>query len=251
MSAAFDPGPAASILIAARRNKLKIADLPTRAQPVTIEDGYAIQDAIALLNPSVCGWKASFEPDGETARVAPVAAEYVLASEADAAMPGPVRVEVEFAVKLIVDLPQNAAPFDRATVDKAIGPALVVFEILGTRFADRKMVSPHAYLADGNGNDAIVTGEEIADWRSLDLAVLDVRLHVNGHEAGQSQAGAPFSRVLDLVTALANHAALHLGGLKAGQVIITGARVGPVSIEAGSVAVGSINGQAKVALKIS
>jgi 2-keto-4-pentenoate hydratase len=249
MSADFDPGMAASVLAEARRNKRKIADLPAGAQPATIEDGYEIQDAIALLSPPVGGWKASFEPDGETARVAPVAAEYIFASEAE--MTGPVRVEVEFAVKLIADLPQNAAPFDRATVDKAIGSALVVFEILGTRFADRKMVSLHAYLADGNGNDAIVTGEEIADWRALDLAVLDVRLHVNGHEAAQSQAGAPFSQVLELVTALANHAALHLGGLKAGQVIITGARVGPVSIEAGSVAVGSINGQAKVALKIA
>jgi len=251
MSAAFNPGPAATILIEARRNKLKIADLPEQAQPATIEDGYAIQDEIAMLSPSVGGWKASFEPDGETARVAPVAAEYVLSSETAASLPGPVRVEVEFAVKLIADLPQNAAPFDCAAVDKAIGPALVVFEILGTRFADRKMVSPHAYLADGNGNDAIVTGEEIANWRALDLALLDVRLHVNGDEAGQSQAGAPFNRVLDLITALANHAALHLGGLKAGQVIITGARVGPVLIEARSVAVGSINGQANVAVKIN
>ena len=250
MSGGFDAVLAAAIVVEARRNKSKIQDLPAQAQPATIEDGYAIQDAIALLSPAVGGWKASFEPDGETARVAPVAGEYVVASH-NAAMPGAVRVEVEFAVRLIADLPQAAAPFDRAAVDRAIGPALVVFEILGTRFADRKLVSPHAYLADGNGNDAIVIGDEIADWRALDLAALEVCLHVDGHEAGRVQTGAPFSRVLELITALANHAARHLGGLKAGQVIITGARVGPVAIAAGSVAVGSINGQAKVALKVT
>jgi 2-keto-4-pentenoate hydratase len=49
---------------------------------------------------------------------------------------------------------------------------------------------------------------------------------------------------------LANHAAEHVDGLKAGQIVITGARVGPVAIEAGSVAEGSINGRASVKSRI-
>jgi 2-keto-4-pentenoate hydratase len=79
---------------------------------------------------------------------------------------------------------------------------------------------------------------------------LDVRLQIEGIERGRSSSGAPFPRVLDMLVALANHAAAHTGGLKAGQVIITGARVGPVAIEPGSRAVGSINGQAEVVLKV-
>jgi 2-keto-4-pentenoate hydratase len=249
VTAPFDAALAAKILIEARQTKSKIADLPPGARPRTIEEAYAIQDHIAAATGPVGGWKVSFERDGTT-RVAPVAAEYVFKGGAGLSVPGPLRAEVEFAVKLIADLPAAAAPFEHATVDRAIGPAFVIFEVLGTRFADQKAVSPWAFLADSNGNAAILTGGEITGWRELDLAALDVRLQIEGIERGRSSSGAPFPRVLDMLVALANHAAAHTGGLKAGQVIITGARVGPVAIEPGSRAVGSINGQAEVVLKV-
>ncbi len=249
MTAPFDAALAARILIEARRHRRKIADLPPGANPATIEEAYAIQDQIAAATGKVGGWKAGFEPDGTT-RVAPVAADDVFEGGAGLAIPGPLRAEVEFAVKLIADLPAGAAPFDRDAVDRAIGPALVIMEVLGTRFEDQKAVSPLAFLADSNGNAAIVTGAEITGWRELDLGALEVRLEIDGTERGRSSAGAPFHRVLDLLAALANHAAAHTGGLKAGQVIITGARVGPVAIEPGSRAVGRINGQAEVVLKV-
>lgn len=246
---AFDAAWAASILAEARRNGTKIAVLPGPARPRTIGQAYAIQDQTARLCAPVGGWKASFEADGKTATVAPVAQADVFAG-AGLAMPGPLQLEVEFAVKLIADLPANAAPFDAATMDRAIGPAFVVFEILGSRFADRNAISPFEFLADGNGNAAIVIGEEIADWRRLDLATLDVRLRVDDAEhSRKTSGGAPAGQVLDLLAALANHAAEHIGGLKAGQVIITGARVGPVAIAARRVATGSINGR-QVVLKL-
>jgi 2-keto-4-pentenoate hydratase len=241
---------AAEILAKARQNRTKVVNLPADLQPETIEEAYVIQDEIAQLSGLVGGWKASFEPKDGRLMAAPVVSTYVNHQSEGLAVSGPARVEVEFAVIFGADLPKNSSPYTREDVNKAIASAHVIFEVLGTRFEDRKLVSAHSYLADGNGNDAIIIGDAIPDWRSLDLTKLDVQLHVDGELAGQSSNGASFDKVLDLLTSLANHAGEHLGGLKAGQVVITGARVGPVAIEAGRVAEGSIHGNAKVKLRI-
>jgi 2-keto-4-pentenoate hydratase len=241
---------AAGILMDARQTRTKISDLSVEMQPRNIEQAYELQDAIALRSGPIGGWKASFEPDGRAARVAPVARAYVHEQAGMVDIIGPARIEVEFAVKLGVDLPKTSSYYGREDVRSAIASAHVALEVLGHRFEDRKLVSPHVYLADGNGNDAIIIGDEIANWQSLDLTALNVRCSVQGQIRGETSEGASNERMLDLLAALANHAADHLDGLKAGHVVITGARVGPIGFDAGDVIEGLINNLAAVRARI-
>jgi len=241
---------AAEILVSARRNKVTIADLPENLVPQTLDDAYAIQDNISALTGPVGGWKVSVGQNGEPPKVTPVAAVHVWNQQSDLPAFGPVRVEVEFAAVFGRDLPSKPAPYAPDEVKAAIASTHVVFEILGTRFENRELISKLSYLADGNGNDAIVIGDAIADWEALDLSRLNVTLEANGAIIATNTAGMKFDHMLGLLTFLANHAAEHQGGIKAGQIVITGARIGPLTIEPETSLMGSINAAANVRVRI-
>jgi 2-keto-4-pentenoate hydratase len=115
----------------------------------------------------------------------------------------------------------------------AIASAHLAFELLGARFEDRKKVAALTLLADGQSNGGLVVGGEIADWAKRDLARFEIALLVDGAIDGTTGAGNSFEATIEALTWLANHAAEHVGGLQAGQVILTGARIGPVTVPAG------------------
>ena len=239
---------AAEILAAARRGGAGIAELPEPLRPRTLDEAYAVQDAAAALLGPVGGWKVGAEPDGSV-RVAPVPASFVHLQSAAPAFPNGVRLEVELALRLGADLPKSAAPYTTAEVDRAIGAAHVIIEVLGSRFETPDAVSRPSFLADGNGNAAIIIGDEIPDWRSLNLSALTVTLTTAGAILARATRGAALPQVLDLLTALANHAADHGGGLQAGQIIITGARAGPTAAPAGMIQ-GHVNESFTISLRI-
>ncbi len=230
---------AAEILGPARRDGAKLAELPEALWPRTLDQAYAIQDEFAAWLGPVGGWKVGAEPDGSV-RIAPIPAACLHAQPA--AIAAPARLEVELALRIGADLPARGAPYGAAELDAAIAAAHVVIEVLGSRFAAPDAVSRLSFLADGNGNDSVVIGDEIANWRALELTRLSVALTVDGTAAAQAGPGAGREQVLALLTALANHAVQHGGGLRAGQIVITGARLGPVAVAAGRIAIGRING---------
>lgn len=242
-------GQAAEMLAAARRDGTLIAELAEPLRPRTLDEAYAMQDQVAALLGPVGGWKVGAEPDGST-RVAPVPAAYVHPHATAPAFPAGARLEVELAFRIGADLPKSATPYTAQHLDRAIAAAHVIIEVLGSRFENPDAVSRPSFLADGNGNAAIIIGDEISHWRSLDLSALTVALEANGATLAQATQGAALPQVLHLLATLANHAAKHAGGLRAGQIIITGARAGPATAPPGQ-ATGSINGDAEVQIEIS
>jgi 2-keto-4-pentenoate hydratase len=240
---------AARILAHAKTDGRKLADLPKHLQPQRLDDSYRIQAEIVRLDGAVGGWKVSMDPDGEPPKIAPIRHADVLA-QGSSVVPGPARLEGEFAVKFGAALPHRATPYSRAEVDAALASAYIVFEVLGTRFVDRTKVSKLSYLADGNGNQAVIVGDEISEWRARDLSLLPMVMQVDGQAVSRAENGASFEKILNMLTFLANHAASYVGGIRAGEIVITGARVGPTPVAAGREAMASINGHAKVTVSI-
>ena len=79
---------AADLLIAARRDEEKMDALPADLEPATLDDAYAVQDAIiARTDLSLAGWKVALTNDEAMARAdatgpaaGPLFAEHVVAN---------------------------------------------------------------------------------------------------------------------------------------------------------------------------
>jgi 2-keto-4-pentenoate hydratase len=223
---------AAHILAVARRSGTLLPDLPADLQPQTSRDAYAIQYSIASLFGAIGGWKVGLPKPTEEPRATPIPALYVMPSGGRWPAAAPTRLEVEFAVKIKTSLPKRGSPYAREDVLGAIGSAHIALELLGARFQDRKQVAGLTLLADGQSNGGLVVGAPIPDWTQVDLAKLAMTLRVEGAIEATTSAGPALDPTVDALVWLANHAAEHVGGLKEGQVILTGARIGPTTVPA-------------------
>lgn len=221
---------AAEILATARRTGTVLDDLPADLRPDTLDEAYEIQYEIANTFGPIGGWKVGLPKAGEPPRATPIPGIYVLPSGGRWPATGPTRIEVELAVKMAKALPRQPRPYESDDVLGAIASAHIAFELLGARFKDRKIVSPLTLLADGQSNGGLVAGAPIPGWTKLDLSTLEMTLSVNGTLEGSAASGPSFDRTVEALVWLANHAAEHVGGLQEGQVILTGARIGPTAV---------------------
>lgn len=220
---------AALLLVEARRGGHRLADLPEGLRPTTIEQAYAIQDAtIQQLGP-IGGWKVGPRRGGADPACAPVSAALIKGSPAQVATgeAPKAEAEVEIAVRLGRDLPPRGTLYEPGDLRAAIAAVVPAIELLSSRFVDRKAATPLSAVADSQSNAAIVLGDDVADWRGLDLAKVAMRLRLNGTEVARTEGGPGTDDVFSALAWLANHVAARTGGLKKGDVVITGARVGP------------------------
>jgi 2-keto-4-pentenoate hydratase len=132
-------------------------------------------------------------------------------------------VEAEVAVRIGRDLPPRTEDYSETEVRAAIASLHPSLEILGSRFDPRLTVPRLLTGADFQGNAAIVVGAPKADWADIDLSQLGITLTI-GDQQSSVNSGPTAGDIVSALTWLANGRARDHGGLKAGQVIITGAR---------------------------
>ena len=225
---------AAADLLRGAYSGLRPADLPPDLRPTSPSEASRIQDLV-IGRRGIAGWKvgATATPDNRTC--AALTTENRLA-DGTVVRRGDRRpdVEVEVAIQIAADLPPRSAPYDRDEVLAVLGGAHAAFEIVESRFLDRKRASVLSTLADAQSCRAFVIGSGIGDWQGLNLASLEVILFSDDVELLRSQAGASVADTIDALVWLANHAAARGVGLIAGQFVITGARIGPVEVPAAS-----------------
>lgn len=240
--------PATKYLLDARASGRRLADLPPEAQPRTREEAYAIQDAVIDALGAVGGWKVSPVPEGGEPSCAPILAADILPGGAELPrekLPD-AAIEVEIAVVLGRDLPAGART---AEIIAAIDTLRVALEVLSSRYLDRKAVPQLAGFADMQSNAAVVLGEAHRFDSLPELAGWPMSLVIDGGAPILNPGGAGTDNVLAALEWLARHAASRNRPLKAGQVIITGARVGPQSTD-GRVIVGTAQGLGEVVAKL-
>lgn len=221
---------AASLLAAARRESRRIDEFPAACRPKSNADAHAIQAAVtALLKDEVRAYKANApsagDPNSHGLR-APIYAGNTRASPArfpvvEAPQCG---VEGEVAFRFRRDLPPRAAPYSREEVADAMD-ACAAIEVVSSRFANSDAMSAQDKLADCISNGGFVFGEIVADWRSLDLARLKVRLTVNGESVLEQVGGHPINDPLGVAVAFVEMMRTE-NGVKAGQFITCGSCTG-------------------------
>ena len=113
---------AANLLLNARRTHTPIADLPVELQPTSMDEVYAVQDAIALAYGEVGGYKIGAGTADATPSFAPMPRAWIAAS--GAVLTGPTYryrvVESEVAFLVGEDLPPRATPYTRDEVIAAM-----------------------------------------------------------------------------------------------------------------------------------
>lgn len=222
---------AAALLIATRRGRQRIARLPEACRPVDVAAGYALQSKVVAGLGEVGGYKIGAGGPDETPLYAPILTHEIHPSGVSlslAAFPGAL-IEAEIAFRLRCDLPHRDAAYDLAEVAAAV-ETLPALEIFGSRYLDPGAVSEGENLADCLANAGLIVGQPFTPPRSgheasRDIASWNIDLVIDGKTGSVRAARHPVGDPLRLVVWLANHLRGRGDGLRAGQVVTTGALV--------------------------
>ena len=251
--------PAAEALAEARRQGQTLAQLPG-GLPENLADAYAIQRrAVDRFGAPRCGWKigatspeaqAILNTDGPFA--APLFEPECLSSGTSLACPdhGLLGLEPEFAFRLAEDLPPRDRPYESAEARAAVATLHPAFEVIGLRLPDRHFRNVLAVIADFGANVGLIAGAGITDWRSLDLARLEVVARIDGDPVAKGTGAKVLGHPLTALTWLANHLRAEGEGLQAGQLITTGTCAGVVQISPGEHASADFGAAGKVEMTL-
>jgi len=223
--AAFDLDHAVQALLEARRSGVQVAPpfaLPDRAAV------YAIQDGVAKATGPVSGWKVGARTPTAEPNPAPLLAGALVRAPArfDGKAMRMIGIEVEISFDIVRDIAARQAPVGRDEALAAVGDAFVGMEVVDTRLANFKQADPEWLLADNQMNHALVVGDSVPNWQSLDWANLQVRLLIDGKVEVDHKGGLGAVDPVRPLAWMIDHAVRRRGGLRKGQAITTGSWTG-------------------------
>ncbi|MES2194755.1 MAG: fumarylacetoacetate hydrolase family protein [Pseudomonadota bacterium] len=234
---------AAQTLLAAHQANLQFKTLAPPDRPASVADAYDIQQEFVTLLRGTQGDAVGYKVGLTSAAMQtfcgidhPIAgvvlARRVLHSGATVrrADYGRMGLEFEIAVRLSSDVPTTATPLTAEAIAPHIGGVCAAIEIVDDRSADYASLDVKSLVADNSWNAGIVLSEFSATW--LDLADVPGRAGKDGVAIGEGHGrdilGHPFHSVAWLATQLASRGV----GLKAGEIVMTGAVMKTVFPEA-------------------
>ena len=125
----------------------------------------------------------------------------------------------------------------------------VVLELVDTRLTGVED-DPMKKFADRLINDGLVLGPDLPDWDGTDFGPLDARLTCGDVTVIDGETSVPGGSALANVELLRTHLGAHCGGLRKGQVIITGSISGLQYYPAGTAVSGRIEGIGEVSCQL-
>lgn len=229
----------ADTLCDARLSASPLPDIADADSPQTVTDGYAAQAALherycAATGGNLSGWKVGATTTDMQAYLGVDGPAYgrILSTnmhETGAALaaagfcnPG---IECEIALRIGADAEDRT--YDRETIGDIIDTVIPAIELVENRYGDFLARGTPTLIADDFFHKACVLGAPVPDWRGIDLATVAGRTLIAGDEKGNGLGADVMGHPLEAVVWLANKLAEHGGGLKAGQIVLTGS-VAPV-----------------------
>ena len=191
----YDPTAAATLLARARRSGQLLPELPPDARPANLAEGYLLQDAfIAATGEPVGGWKIGLGTvtQMKAAKLDAPLAGRILASrfhkDGDTVrLPNTAPVTVEFEIAFV--LGRDVAPGDLVLEPlEVIAEVRPTFELVLSRFVDRRAVGWPSFAGDSVGFEALIIGEPI-DPREMSNVWESVVITVDGKEMARGLSG--------------------------------------------------------------
>jgi 2-keto-4-pentenoate hydratase len=238
---------AAELLWRTRRAESRIDALPPEIRPGTLEEGYAIQEAMLdIVGQPPIGWKIAATSAAGQKHIGvtePLAGrlfrDFVQADGARRPIArNHMRVaEAEFAFRMARDLPPRGGDYDQSEVVDAVAAMHLAIEVPDARYEAFDTIGAPSICADCAFHAWFVLGPEVPGWRGLDLAKQPVRAlkkdAVVAEGSGANALGDP--RIA--LTWIANHLNRRGLMLKAGEIVTTGTCVKPVEVAGGDTVV--------------
>jgi 2-keto-4-pentenoate hydratase len=243
---------ASKLLVGAQRSRTPAAtgDLSLG----TDEEAYRVQDNVfAELWPGArpAGWKVGGPSDKVTPTAAPIPPERLLRSPANVRFSAlnMVGVEAEVAFCLARDLPLRSRPYSDRSIAAAVGEVLVAIELCGSRLDGWRETSGLWKLADFQSNSALIVGSGTKDWSKIDFAAQECEF-VIGDRRAKAKGAHPYGNPFRLIPWIVKHAAERGHGLRAGDVITTGAWTGLEEVKAGDTVTARFPGIGEATVRI-
>ena len=240
----------AEAMVAARRNSRKLETVPGEWVPESLEAAYVVQDAVIAREGAVGGWKvlASDDPAPICSPI-PASRFYQSGVRLDRAKLLIHLTEVEVAVRLAAPLPVRNAAYSVAEAVAAIGSVHAALEMCASSFAG-SVNAPHLLkMADLQSNAAVIVGDGVPLATDTDFASLAADLSYDGTVVEHTDSGANWAQIAAAVAYIANMASARGHGLKAGDVLITGARLKHPAVASHHI-VGKVAGLPEVVLEL-
>jgi 2-keto-4-pentenoate hydratase len=226
--------------------------------PGSLAEAYAIQDAaIGLWQQQPRGWKvgrigAPYDAELATDRLAgpifrieqggadiPVFAEGFAAGEA------------EIILRIGPRLSPPPRRLDDDVLRNLVDAAFIGIEVASSPLGAINDLGPMVTISDFGNNQALVIGEEIADWRRAAIDTWQVMLDIGGSIVGEGRAssmpGGPLGAVGFLLRTLGERGI----AVPAGTLISTGAITGVHPVRPGDSVVATFEGRRTVNCTIS
>jgi 2-keto-4-pentenoate hydratase len=233
---------AAALLWRTRVDETRIDALPPDLRPSSLEEGYAIQEAmLPIVGQPAIGWKIAATSAAGQKHIGvtePLAGrlfrDFVLADGARRPIArNHMRVaEAEFAFEMARDLPPRGRAYTMAEVCDAVAAMHLAIEVPDARYDVFDTIGAPSIAADCAFHAWFVLGSEVRDWRSLDLSKQPVRALKKSEVVAEGSGANALGDPRIALTWLANHLIARSLGLKAGEIVTTGTCVKPVEIAA-------------------
>ena len=227
---------AARTILEARRTGVLLDTLAPNDQPRSLEEGYAIQQAVRARWPdTIAGWKvgATAKEVQDLLRISepvygPVFKNEVFQSPATiSARDFQDRLlESEFVFRFGKDMPSRQTPYSRSEIIDAVDALFPSFEIICPRFTSLTGHHVSMVIADFCANGGAVLGKMCSDWRGIDLPSQSVVLAIDGTERQRGTGAVVLNSPLNVLEWFVNVFSQHGGNIEAGQFVMTGTVTG-------------------------
>jgi 2-oxo-3-hexenedioate decarboxylase/2-keto-4-pentenoate hydratase len=239
------------------RGRIPLPPTPAEIASASIEDAYAMQEALqALFIPErgpIAGYKIALTtPVMQQLMGIDHSIAGAIFSKTVHRSPTTLRhadytriaVECEIAIRLGADLTPRAKPYAADDVANAIEACMASIELIEDHGCDGyKRVGGRGLIANNAWNAGCVLGPPLTNWRALDLSSIAGTLSINGIEIGRGRGGDVMNgHPLHALAWVANTVAARGRPLRAGMIVQTGSVVATQWPKAGDTVTASFAG---------
>jgi 2-keto-4-pentenoate hydratase len=257
---------AARFLFEAHRARQPFGPMPETWAPRTVDEAYAVQEALqtvmAEAHGPIAGYKIALTTPAMQQLVgfhAPFAGAILARTIHQSPITlrradyGRLGIECEIAVQLGTDLPAAKAPYRRDEVADAIATVMAAFELVDDRKADYAQLAALVLtlIADNAWNAGSVLGPPVRDWRTIDRAAARGVLVINGAAVGEGRGSDVMGHPLEALVWLINMLATRGKSLTQGMIVMTGSIVTTKFVNPGDAAILSVDGLGEVRLSVA
>lgn len=249
----------AAHLEAAERDAREVVKITDAHPALTLDDGYAIQDAIRAIKAArgqrVTGLKAGLtsrakmQQMGVEVPVFGVLFDYMrVAAGGDIRAAELIHPKVEAEIAFVLKQPLRGPGCTAAAVLAATDFVAPAAEIIDSRYENFRF-DLTSVVADNTSASRFVVGAEARAVGSLDLAAAGIEMRKNGEVVATATGAAVLGHPAEAVAELANHLAARGEEIPAGACIMSGGATEAVPVTAGDTIDVRIDGLGSVTMR--